>query len=138
MGRRALAAIVDVAVTFTAGYYATIWWGEPLADGGRGWQGIEAILSMVVFASYWVLLEWALGATFGKLLLRLRVVSLTGDECTFAQSLKRNLLRIVDVQFFYLVGYLVAKFNPNRQRLGDLWAGTIVAVSGTDAKNHRE
>lgn len=137
MGRRALAAIVDVAVTFTAGYYATIWWGEPF-PGGRGWQGIEAILSMVVFASYWVLLEWALGATFGKLLLRLRVVSLTGEECTFAQSLKRNLLRTVDVQFFYLVGYLVAKFNPNRQRLGDLWAGTIVIVSGTGAKNNRE
>lgn len=28
--------------------------------------------------------------------------------------------------FFGLVGYLVMKSNPNGQRLGDIWAKTVV------------
>ena len=86
---------------------------------------------MLVAASYWVLPEWALGATVGKLVFGLRVIAATRRECTFMQSVKRNLLRLIDAQFFYLVGYLVARFTPNKQRLGDLWAGTLVVTVDT-------
>jgi len=133
LDRRAAAALIDTAIVLTVGYLATVEWGQPLPGGGKGWQGLEAILMMVLTASYWVLPEWALGATLGKLLFGLRVVSVDGRKCSFSQSVKRNLLRIVDIQFFYLIGYTVARFTPKRQRIGDLWARTMVVGPERDA-----
>jgi hypothetical protein len=48
--------------------------------------------------------------------------------------LKRNLLRLVDFFPFYLTGFLAAKLTPNHQRLGDLWAQTIVVNRKDDIK----
>lgn len=45
------------------------------------------------------------------------------------QSVKRNVLRLVDFFPFYVTGFVIASLTPNRQRLGDLWAKTIVVIN---------
>lgn len=106
-------------------------WGDPLPSGGHGWQGWGALIALLGVLAYWVLLEWALGATIGKYVFGLRVLSVHGRACTFDEALRRNLLRAIDFLFLYFLGFVVAMLNRKRQRLGDLWAGTLVVTTET-------
>jgi uncharacterized RDD family membrane protein YckC len=126
LGRRSLAAIFDSVVVSCVWFsYITRFGTE---DTPEHWvvSGLPAFLLFAGIAAYWVIPEWLFGKTLGKLLFDLRVVSLQGRPCSFAQSIKRNLLRLVDFVGFYLVGFVAAKFSPYRQRLGDQWAHTVV------------
>ncbi len=42
------------------------------------------------------------------------------------QALLRNILRIIDELLFYLVGFILIETQPNKKRLGDIVAKTIV------------
>jgi uncharacterized RDD family membrane protein YckC len=64
----------------------------------------------------------------GKWACDLRVTTMNGGSISFSQSLKRNILRLLDFFPFYLTGFVTARLSPSRQRLGDLWAKTIVVV----------
>ena len=83
------------------------------------------ILSTVAFLYYW-LAEAFLGGTLGKLVLGLRVRMSDGSSLKVLPSFIRNLLRVIDGLFFYLVADFLIWFSPERQRLGDRVAGTVV------------
>jgi len=51
---------------------------------------------------------------------------------TFGQSLKRHLLDPIDMIFFGLVGIITIKNSEFNQRLGDMWAKTVVVKSELD------
>lgn len=125
-GRRALAATIDIAVAFGLAEAAINQWGIDVAGGERVLRGPAALLFLVLFPAYWIVPEWLFGATLGKVVMGLRVVGTSGEPCSLEQSLKRNVLRLVDFVAAYLVAYLVARSNARRQRLGDLWARTMV------------
>jgi uncharacterized RDD family membrane protein YckC len=83
-------------------------------------------IAVLAFVYYFVL-EWIFAATVGKFLLKLWVLGLDGDPCTFSASLKRNLLRFVDwLPALYLLGGIAIAASPKRQRIGDRVASTIV------------
>ncbi len=72
-------------------------------------------------------LEGTSGQTLGKQLVGIKVV----DEVTerpppIEQALLRNILRIIDELLFYLVGFILIETQPNKKRLGDIVAKTIV------------
>jgi uncharacterized RDD family membrane protein YckC len=67
------------------------------------------------------------GMTLGKRMVGIRVVDEEGDFAGFGASIVRNLLRVVDGLFFYLVGAIFALTSPRGQRLGDRPAHTLVA-----------
>lgn len=75
---------------------------------------------------YFVLPEAGWGATAGKYFLGIRVAKVDGGKCGFRAALVRNILRIIDGLFGYLVGLLFVFTSPARQRLGDKLAGTVV------------
>ena len=77
---------------------------------------------------YGIILEWFWrGQTFGKRLLRLRVVDAHGLRLQFNQVVIRNLLRAVDMlPMLYLVGGTAAVLTRRAQRLGDLAANPVV------------
>jgi uncharacterized RDD family membrane protein YckC len=67
------------------------------------------------------------GATPGKKMLKLKVVSDNGAPVDFSASLIRNLLRTADfMPLFYGFGLICMLLNRNFKRLGDLAASTIV------------
>ncbi len=76
--------------------------------------------------AYYVLSEATLGGSFGKLATGLQVVNEDGERILFGQAIVRNLLRIVDGLFFYLVGAIAVWSSPRRQRIGDRAAATVV------------
>lgn len=86
-------------------------------------------LNLAALVAYTVVFETATGTTPGKRLMGLRVRSLSGGPPRFTQVCIRNLFRAVDmypVIFPGLIGAVFAGFNPKRQRLGDVLAGTVV------------
>ena len=123
---RSLAAIIDVAIVFSIWYFIIEKWGTDSVGTVKTLAGSPAILLMLATAAFWILPEWLVGATFGKWSCDLRVVSMNGSKISFSQSVKRNLLRLVDFFPWYLTGFVTAKLTPYRQRLGDLWARTLV------------
>lgn len=67
------------------------------------------------------------GQTIGKKAMGLRVINDDGTPITFAGSMLRNLLRIVDLlPVFYVAGLVSCVSNRQFKRLGDLAAGTLV------------
>lgn len=126
LGFRALAAILDSVIVFLVCFLIAETWGDAGPEGGKVLTGIPALLLMLGIAAFWILPEWLLGSTPGKWACELQVKKLNGGSISFVQSLKRNVLRPLDFFPFYLTGFVAARLSPNRQRLGDLWAKTIV------------
>lgn len=82
----------------------------------------------IISIGYAIVLEyyWR-GQTFGKRILKIRVMDEQGFNVKFSQIAIRNLLRFVDnLPLVYLVGGLAALISPKFQRLGDLAANTII------------
>jgi uncharacterized RDD family membrane protein YckC len=87
-------------------------------------------LSLVMISavlSYFIFMEGFFGTTPGKTIFKLRVLSEDGTRCRIVPAIIRNLLRIIDGLFFYLVGAILVARSEKKQRLGDRVAKTIVA-----------
>jgi uncharacterized RDD family membrane protein YckC len=124
---RALAAVIDLVLVCCVFFLIVYHWGAPNDEGGWIVTGLPALLLILGMAAYWIVPEWLAGTTLGKWACDLCVVKTNGNPITLAQAIKRNVARIVDAFGFYLVAFIAAQNNPNRQRLGDLWARTMVA-----------
>jgi uncharacterized RDD family membrane protein YckC len=74
---------------------------------------------------YFVFLHWARGQTLGKIVFRVRVVTLAGGPLPFGISVLRHLGSWISAAIFG-VGYLVAAFRTDKRALHDLIAGTRV------------
>jgi uncharacterized RDD family membrane protein YckC len=79
------------------------------------------ILGIFTYVLYFIVPEARSGATLGKRLLRLRVVSEAGNRIDWTASVLRNLIRPIDA----FGGFLFA-LGARRQRLGDRAANTVV------------
>ncbi|HQX56150.1 MAG TPA: RDD family protein [Pyrinomonadaceae bacterium] len=103
------------------------------------WTIAITILGLfLIFAGYFIFFEWLLnGQTPGKKLMKLRVIREDGRPITLWEAIARNLLRIGDaVPGFIIPVYsigLITIFLSNRdQRLGDIFAGTVVIRERAD------
>jgi uncharacterized RDD family membrane protein YckC len=93
------------------------------------WLGAALAWSIVLFLIFG-LTEGRRGVTPGKWLTGIRVVGADLEPCGFGRALVRNLLKVVDGFFNFLVGLLLVAFTPDWQRLGDLAARTVVVRTG--------
>lgn len=67
------------------------------------------------------------GQSFGKLVMRIKVVKIDGSQVSFGNCIMRWILRLVDnVMFLGTVSIVAILVNGRGQRLGDLAAGTTV------------
>ncbi len=153
IGNRFLAVALDHAIQYLA-IFLIYWAIRSLASGDlslvpeNGSMGLAeapkwAIAVLVfamfgIFASYFILFEWLWnGQTPGKRLLRLRVIREDGRPLTIWEAVTRNLIRICDaipgfVVPVYSVGLISIFLSDKDQRLGDLFAGTVVIRERTD------
>lgn len=136
-GHRALAYLVDVAAQF--GFWATVYFSMTLlvdhpAAAFSALSGTTVTVLVVgLFLTqwvYWTASELLLhGQTLGKRVVGLRVVREDGAPVDFLSSAVRNLLRAVDfLPLGYALGGLSVLLTERRQRVGDVVAGTVVAV----------
>jgi uncharacterized RDD family membrane protein YckC len=114
---------IVVGLLSGGGYTET---GEGYANAGIKVSGSASTLLLALVLGYYVLCEAATGATLGKRMVGIRVVGEDGRGLTFWAAIVRNVLRLVDGFFFYLVGVIFALTSERRQRLGDRAAHTVV------------
>src|SRR6266567_3374405 len=117
VGPRFLAVLIDtIIIGVVAGILSAIFRNSGLSGGVTG----------LLTLAYFIVMEATQGATLGKMALGLRVVKTDGSPITWTDSLIRNLLRIIDGLFVYLVGAIFIWTSPLKQRLGDRAAHTVV------------
>jgi len=128
LGNRFLAGLLDYAIIFVFTFIYIYTFGEPNNEGGYSVKGIKGIIPILFWGIMTVGLEQWIGATLGNYLAELKPVSISGmnQKLTFGQSLKRHLLDPIDMSMLGLVGIITIKNTDKNQRLGDLWAKTIV------------
>lgn len=130
VGRRFVAVLVDsILLGIVFGVMGALF-GQFQASGGSvsvSLTGVPAVLTFVIFFLYFIVLEAALGATLGKLLLGIRVVNVDGSRISWGASILRNILRIIDaLPFAYILGAILIWTSQRKQRLGDRAVRTVV------------
>ena len=109
-----------------------------LAEMPKWTVAILIIVLFLIFAGYFILFEWLWnGQTPGKRWLKLRVIREDGRPLTLWEAIARNLLRICDavpgfILPVYSVGLIVIFLSGRDQRVGDIFAGTVVVRERTD------
>jgi uncharacterized RDD family membrane protein YckC len=132
LGDRFIAFVLDSAFLFGLFAIVDAWaftrWGS--VEGAELRLSTASLLIAVTLNAtllflYGWLLEAAWGATLGKAMVGIKVAG-TARPRSFSACAVRNLLRIIDGMGFYLVGTVVAGCSPVRQRVGDIYARTVV------------
>ncbi|WP_299104717.1 RDD family protein [uncultured Tenacibaculum sp.] len=135
IGNRFVAGLVDYILIYGFFFMYVYYVGSPNDEGGYTVSGVLALVPILFWGIITVGMEQLFGATIGNLLVGLKPISLIKDEkITFLQSLKRHLLDPIDMFLFGLIGYITIKNTEKNQRLGDIWANTIV-INISNQKN---
>jgi uncharacterized RDD family membrane protein YckC len=144
IGSRFLAALVDTLLIFLLQLVAllalvfavTTFFSNEQLEGSSVVPWLLAIFGLISFAflwGYYILFEmlWN-GQSPGKRWVGLRVIKTDGTPVTLAESIIRNLIRLVDfLPAYYGVGVVTMFINQQSRRLGDLAAGTLVVHDRT-------
>ncbi|MCU1287936.1 MAG: hypothetical protein JWN60_165 [Acidobacteria bacterium] len=110
----------------------------PLSEMPKWTIALLIITVFLIFSGYFILFEWLWnGQTPGKRLLKLRVIREDGRPITLWEAIARNLLRIFDavpgfVLPVYSIGLISIFLSSRDQRIGDMFAGTVVVRERTD------
>ncbi|HQZ81983.1 MAG TPA: RDD family protein [Pyrinomonadaceae bacterium] len=146
IGNRFMAVGIDHFIQFLS-IFLVAWIMAWIASGSSSalfedspkWvTAIMILVVFVLFASYFAVFEWLWnGQTPGKRLMKLRVIRDDGRPLTLWEAIVRNLLRIADaapgfVIPIYSVGLITIFLNARDQRLGDIFAGTVVIRERVD------
>jgi uncharacterized RDD family membrane protein YckC len=125
---RFLAGLIDYIIIYFGTLFLIYFLGEPTDDGGLALNGFPALLPITLWLIMTVILEIGIGATLGNSIVGLKPIPKSGTnrKLTFGESFKRHLLDPIDMFFFGLVAIITIKNTDLNQRVGDLWAKTIV------------
>lgn len=97
-------------------------------------QSHAVITGALVSLLNYVVLSAVTGATIGKQLFGLRVVTARGQRAGFGRNLVRWLLFIVDTACCYLPGLITASKSKGHRRVGDMVAGTFVVHRSAEGR----
>jgi uncharacterized RDD family membrane protein YckC len=135
IGSRFLALAVDTLIQVLVGFVAGIGGSILLAvissavpKAAMWGVAILILFYFLLYFGYFAIFEivWN-GQTPGKRKAGIRVIKDSGRPLTPAESIARNLMRIVDwLPAFYAVGIVSALLTKENKRLGDLIAGSLV------------
>jgi len=128
IGKRILAGVVDYLIISIVGIILIYTLGKPDIEGSYELNGFPALIPILFWLFMTVGVEQLLGVTLGNYTMDLKAISLNGNQnnLSFGQSIKRHILDPIDMFFFGVVGIITIKNTPKNQRLGDIWANTIV------------
>lgn len=124
IGERMVANIFDLFIQFVCLLFIIIIVTKIYPQLG-GWI-IFFILPVML---YHILCETFLnGQSFGKMIMKVKVVKKNGTQAGFLSYLLRWIFRLIENPFVFLngVGILTIIINGQGQRLGDIVAGTVV------------
>jgi uncharacterized RDD family membrane protein YckC len=104
----------------------TVEFGEKISIVQYKLTGFPVLIPIMFWGIMTIGTEQLFGKTLGNYAVDLKPISMNNAKLTFVQSFKRHLLYPIDMFFFGLVGVLLINNTENNQRLGDIWAKTVV------------
>jgi uncharacterized RDD family membrane protein YckC len=126
--RRWLGCWIDLFVAAALTLVAiTPWLGTDVVTNGQVLGCF--LLALVLVVGYFTLAEGLTGRTLGKLLTGTVVIDANGGHPGVRRAFTRTLLRLIETNPLLLGGVpagLAVALSQNKQRLGDLAAGTFV------------
>ena len=139
VGDRVVAGIIDQLIM--VGYLIAIIffyiWILNITEGSAFYYPVAYfVLLFLPFFFYHLLCETFLnGQSFGKKIMKMRVVKLDGSQAGIGNYFLRWILAPIDIYFTYgSVGLITMLINGKGQRLGDLAANTTVVKLKAEAK----
>ncbi|MBN9283092.1 MULTISPECIES: RDD family protein [Flavobacterium] len=134
VGDRIVAQILDTVIKIAYGiavFYIFFYWlgiSEFLRNADMWTKGAVIMLFALPVMLYSLLQESLMeGQTFGKKILKIKVIKIDGYQAGFGDYLMRWLFRIVEFSIGYgLIGLIAIVATKKNQRLGDMAAGTAV------------
>src|SRR6266508_1964000 len=89
---------------------------------------LSALVGFIALFGYPIFMETRFGATIGKLLFGLRVVTVEGGPIRLRHAAIRAFMQLVDVWLIPIgvIGVLSMLLSRQNQRLGDMAAGTVI------------
>jgi uncharacterized membrane protein SpoIIM required for sporulation/uncharacterized RDD family membrane protein YckC len=99
-------------------------------DSEMLWYLAGVVPATAIYILYHLVLETLMaGRTPGKRLIGLRILTPEGVVPSAGALLTRNVFRVIDqLPMFYMVGLMFVIFGRRHLRIGDLAAGTVLAV----------
>lgn len=134
VGERILAYVIDflikIAYLIVIGYLVFDLMGlEKVLSKMDQWSAVAVVvLFFLPYMFYSLTLESILeGQTFGKRIMKIKVVKIDGYQASFGDYLIRWLFRIIDISTNSgVIGLITLIASDKTQRLGDMSAGTAV------------
>lgn len=122
VGERIVASIIDYAFIFSYTLFISAF------AGTAGKSVIYFIFLFCPLIFYHVVSEVAMdGQSWGKKIMKLKVVKIDGTDASFSSYFIRWIFRLVDIWvFFGAVSCITVILNKKGQRLGDIAANTTV------------
>ncbi len=122
--KRIVASLLDYAIVLGILFAVMFKFGALTEDGTYEVSGWPALLPVAFWLLYIVLIEYKFSATLGHQVVKLKVVTQSGLPLSFMDVLKRRICDPLDQIF--LIAIILIKNTPNRQRIGDILAKTVV------------
>lgn len=124
--KRIIATLLDYALFLLSTYLYIMLVGHDNDEGGKTVNGLLALPIPIVWFIYFVVIEACYSATLAHQGLYLKVLTVDRKEIEWTQALKRHLLDPIDILFYGIPAIIAIKNSDKHQRLGDMWAKTIV------------
>ena len=125
--KRMFAGLIDYFIMFGMFYIMCLYFGK---YNGHGYElsFFPGMVVVLIWFVYMIGFELNYGGTLGNLLFDLKVISIheKKSKLTFGQSFRRHFVDVLDMWPFGIIGILLMKNTKHNQRLGDIWAKTIV------------
>ncbi|WPP51445.1 RDD family protein [Catalinimonas niigatensis] len=126
-GTRVFALIIDLMLVRVIVFPLLLWFSEATV----GWR-IELVhnfsdfnlITILVYWVYFTILEGTIGATLGKLFVRLRIYDSKGSGLSLTKAFIRFPLKIISIASLF--GVLMIDVYKEKQGLHDIICGSIV------------
>lgn len=124
---RILATIIDFAIYLPIWIFYIFYFGELDEEGASTVSGVKALPLALLWLAYFPGMEAIRGQTLGHMLAGIKVVTISGGSISFLQALKRRILDGFEILgTLGIIAFIAAKNTDKNQRVGDLFAKTIV------------
>jgi len=139
IGDRVIAAIIDLLIMFgymVAAIFVYIWLLDAV-DNSPFYYPVAflVILFLPLFFYHFLCEIFMNGQSFGKKIMKMRVVKIDGTQAGIGSYFLRWILAPIDIYFTYgSVGIITILINGRGQRIGDLAANTTVIKLKSEVK----
>jgi len=135
--KRFFATLLDYLLYFSAFSVYIMFFGHDDGNGGQKVNGLLATPIFLFWFVYFIVIEAFSGSTLGHRGFGLKVLTINRYDIGLTQALKRHLLDPIDIFIYGIPGIVAIKNSDKHQRIGDMWAKTIV-VDTTDPEQFQD